>query len=82
MKTVKNSLNLAMDGPRVFDFTLREIAPSIEELLEKSSIKKSNIDYFLLHQSNQFIIKQIAAKLEVESKKMLLNIANFGNTSG
>lgn len=79
---VKNNLNLAMDGPRVFDFTLREIAPSIEELLEKSSIKKSNIDYFLLHQSNQFIIKQIAAKLEVDSEKMLLNIANFGNTSG
>lgn len=79
---VKNSLNLAMDGPRVFDFTLREIAPSIEDLLEKANIKKSNIDYFLLHQSNQFIIKQIAAKLEVESEKMLLNIANFGNTSG
>ena len=71
-----------MDGPKVFDFTLREIAPSIETLLEKSEIKKNDISYFLLHQSNQFIIKQIAAKLEVESDKMLTNIANFGNTSG
>ncbi|WP_134339395.1 ketoacyl-ACP synthase III [Flavobacterium psychrophilum] len=79
---VKNNLNLAMDGPRVFDFTLREIAPSIEELLEKANIKKCSIDYFLLHQSNQFIIKQIAAKLDVEADKMLLNISNFGNTSG
>lgn len=78
----KNKLNLKMDGPRVFDFTLREIAPSIELLLENSGIIKSNIDFFLLHQSNQFIIKQIASQLEVGSEKMLININEFGNTSG
>jgi 3-oxoacyl-[acyl-carrier-protein] synthase III len=78
----KNKLNLAMDGPRVFDFTLREIAPSIEELLKKSNMQKNEIDYFLLHQSNQFIIKQIGAKLEVESQKILFNISEYGNTSG
>lgn len=79
---LKNQLHLAMDGPRVFDFTLREIAPSINTLLEESHTSKDSIDYFLLHQSNQFIIKQIAAKLEVPSEKMLFNIADFGNTSG
>lgn len=78
----KNKLNLAMDGPKVFDFTLREIVPSINHLLQHSNLEKCDIDYFLLHQSNQFIIKQIAAKLEVDYEKMLLNIANFGNTSG
>lgn len=78
----KNKLNLKMDGPRVFDFTLREIAPSIERLLEQSGIRKSNIEFFLLHQSNQFIIKQIASQLEVGSEKMLININEFGNTSG
>lgn len=44
----KNMLNLKMDGPRVFDFTLREIAPSIEQLLEESGIKKNNIDFFFI----------------------------------
>ncbi len=78
----KNNLNLSMDGPRVFDFTLREIGASIELLIKKSEVKKSDIEYFLLHQSNQFIIKQIAVKLEVEPDKMLINISNFGNTSG
>lgn len=78
----RNRLHLSMDGPKVFDFTLREIAPSIEELFEQSGVEKDNIDYFLLHQSNQFIIKQIASKLGVPSEKMLLNIKEFGNTSG
>jgi 3-oxoacyl-[acyl-carrier-protein] synthase-3 len=78
----KSKLNLEMDGPRVFDFTLREIAASIENLLVKTSTSKESIDFFLLHQSNQFIIKQIAAQLQISPEKMLLNIENFGNTSG
>lgn len=78
----KTKLNLSMDGPKVFDFTLREISLSIEELLQKSDTPKESIDYFLLHQSNQFIIKQIASQLQIESEKMLINIQSFGNTSG
>ena len=79
---VSNRLNLSMDGAKVFDFTLREITPSIEELLKKSKVDKDSIDYFLPHQSNQFIIKQIANQLEVPLDKMLMNISEFGNTSG
>lgn len=78
----KSKLNLSMNGSKVFDFTLREISESIEGLLKKANIQKELIDYFLLHQSNQFIIKQIASQLQIASEKMLINIKDFGNTSG
>lgn len=78
----KHNLHLTMNGPKVFDFTLREISKSIEELLDKVNVEKEDIDYYLLHQSNQFIIKQIAQQLKAEQEKMLLNINHFGNTSG
>ena len=78
----KSKLNLSMDGPKVFDFTLREISASIEDLLNKSNTAKESVDFFLLHQSNQFIIKQIASQLQVSQEKALLNIKDFGNTSG
>jgi 3-oxoacyl-[acyl-carrier-protein] synthase III len=81
-KIERNKVNLAMDGPRVFDFTLREIAPKIKELLHANALDINSIDYYLLHQSNQFIIKQIASQLGVEAEKMLINIQHFGNTSG
>ncbi|RYZ87330.1 MAG: ketoacyl-ACP synthase III, partial [Proteobacteria bacterium] len=81
-ENVKHKLQLSMDGARVFDFTLREITPSIERLVEKSGVEKARIDYFLLHQSNRFIINQIAMQLGVSTEKMLLNIEKFGNTSG
>lgn len=79
---LRNGLNLTMDGPKVFDFTLREIAKGIEELLQQARLEKEAVDYFLLHQSNHFIIKQIASQLGVPADKMLVNISEFGNTSG
>ena len=75
-------LNLFMDGSKVFDFTLREVAPSILKLIEDNEIDINAIDFFLLHQSNKFIIKQIALKLGVPFEKVLVNIEKFGNTSG
>lgn len=78
----KTNLHLVMNGPKVFDFTLREIASSINELLIETKIQRESINYFLLHQSNQFIIKQIGSQLQVNQEKMLVNIQYFGNTSG
>jgi 3-oxoacyl-[acyl-carrier-protein] synthase-3 len=78
----KNKLHLSMDGPRVFDFTLREIPKSIESLFENFEIDKNEIDSFLFHQSNKFIIKQITSKLGVPKDKVPINIDKFGNTSG
>jgi 3-oxoacyl-[acyl-carrier-protein] synthase-3 len=81
-KNNASNLNLSMDGPKVFDFTMREIAPSILKLLADNLINVETVDYFLLHQSNRFIIKQIISKLGVTSEKTLVNIEKFGNTSG
>lgn len=77
-----SNLNLQMDGAKVFDFTLREIAPSITSLLDEASLNLSDIDYFLFHQSNKFIINQIASKLGVEKSQVPINIDLYGNTSG
>lgn len=78
----RQKLHLYMDGPRVFDFTLREIPKSIEDLLSKTNTEKQSIDGFLFHQSNKFIINQIGSRLGVPKEKILINIQDFGNTSG
>jgi 3-oxoacyl-[acyl-carrier-protein] synthase-3 len=36
----KSNLHLSMEGPKVLDFTLREIALSIEELLKQSKVSQ------------------------------------------
>lgn len=76
-----NGVSLHMDGPRVFDFTLREVPKSIEELVSKKEINIEEIESFLFHQSNKFIINQISSKLKISKDKVPLNIDRFGNTS-
>ncbi|ALR31082.1 hypothetical protein ATE47_11340 [Chryseobacterium sp. IHB B 17019] len=79
---IKTRMNLEMNGKKVFDFTLREVAPSINQLIDSSSIERESIDNYLFHQSNLFIIKQITNLLEIDKLKVLTNIEEFGNTSG
>src|SRR5690606_23822052 len=78
----RNNLHIAMDGTKVFDFTLREIAPGVRKILHNAGLNIDKIDYFLLHQSNRFIINQIASQLQVTTDKFLVNIQDYGNTSG
>lgn len=78
----KQGVHLKMDGQKVFDFTLREIPESINGLFDEFHLSKNDISFYLLHQSNKFIINQISSKLKIEKDKFLLNIDKFGNTSG
>ncbi|MCK7480558.1 MAG: hypothetical protein M0C28_27505 [Candidatus Moduliflexus flocculans] len=43
---------------------------------------QEDVDYFILHQSNQFIMKHLAKKLGIPEEKMPLTLGDFGNTGG
>ena len=79
---LRSNMNLSMDGPKVFDFTLREVAAGVSDLLNHFSEPIDEIGYFLFHQSNRFIINQIASQLSIPKDKVLINIQSYGNTSG
>lgn len=75
--------NLKMDGSEVFSFVQTEVPPLIEETLEFSGQNKEDIEWYLFHQPNKFMLKKLAEKLEIPYEKMPMNIVeNFGNPSG
>ena len=74
--------HLYMDGQAVFKFAVRTVPKSIKRVLEKGDIAIEDVDYFLLHQSNIRINKDIAQMLKVPIEKFPSNIASCGNTSG
>lgn len=72
-----------MHGSKVFNFVQREVPPMIEELLEYSGYKREQIDWFLFHQPNRFMVQKLAQRLKIPQEKMPCNIVeNFGNSSG
>ncbi|MCP4882564.1 MAG: ketoacyl-ACP synthase III [Flavobacteriales bacterium] len=75
--------HLFMKGDEVFSFVQRKVPPMIEKLLIEANLTKDDIDYYLFHQPNKFMLKKLADRIGIEYKKMPNNIVeNFGNSSG
>ena len=49
--------------------------------MQKANLSLEDIDYFILHQANSRIIRQVAKKLKQNEEKFPINIDSFGNTS-
>ncbi len=75
-------LRVAMNGANVFNFTIKRVPASVEEILQRSATSSDAIDYFVLHQSNLFIMKHLAKKMQIPDAKLPLIIQRFGSTGG
>lgn len=75
--------HLVMKGDEVFNFVQREVPPMIDRLLEKAAVAKADVDYYMFHQPNKFMLNKLADKLDIPREKMPSNIVeHFGNSSG
>ncbi len=71
---------LKMNGPDVFSFALREIGPAVNQLLDECGLSLPEIDLFLLHQANAFMLDHIRRKLGVTAEKLPVDVEFTGNT--
>jgi 3-oxoacyl-[acyl-carrier-protein] synthase-3 len=75
--------NLRMDGTAVFNFVQVEVPPMIDELLAFAGVPHDQVDWFLFHQPNKFMLQKLADKMKVPHAKMPSNVVEkFGNASG
>jgi 3-oxoacyl-[acyl-carrier-protein] synthase-3 len=75
--------HLRMDGSAVFNFVQMEVPPMIASLLSAAGLTDSEVDYYLCHQPNQFMLQKLASKMKVAFEKMPMNVVGkYGNSSG
>lgn len=75
--------HLHMEGSEIFNFVQTRIPPLINDMLQELKITGEDIDYYLFHQPNKFMLKKLADKVGIPYEKMFMNIVeNFGNPSG
>ncbi len=70
-----------MNGRSVILQASRKIPRVIAQLLDKHSLRASDIKTFLMHQANQNLMDRVADALHVERTRFFSNIARYGNTS-
>jgi 3-oxoacyl-[acyl-carrier-protein] synthase III len=49
--------------------------------MEEENLDANNINYFVLHQANKFMIDRIAKKSSLPPEKVLYSLLKYGNTS-
>ena len=81
IKKSKEEKRLFMNGPEILKFALEQIPKSLQSTIKKNKILKKNIDFFLFHQANKYIVDVLSKKLNLEDKKVILEINKTGNTT-
>ncbi|WP_053386835.1 3-oxoacyl-ACP synthase III family protein [Leucobacter japonicus] len=75
-----NGYDLYMDGPEIFNFTLRVVPESVDAVLAKAQAGLDDIDLFVFHQANAFMLEHLRKKLAVPQEKFFVSLAETGNT--
>ncbi|WP_332456908.1 3-oxoacyl-ACP synthase III family protein [Petrimonas sp.] len=76
----KSSDYLFMDGSAILNYTLDYIPPLMENILINNFLEKNDIDLFVFHQANKFIMELLRKKLKIEETKFYRSFKNTGNT--
>lgn len=69
-----------MDGPEIFNFTI-EVVPSLVSMtLEKNQLRLDEIDLFIFHQANSYILNFLRKLVRIPEDRFYLNMRETGNT--
>ncbi len=73
---------LEMNGANLFTFTIKQMPQLVADTLQLAGRTVADVDQFVMHQSNRFMMQHLARKLEVPPERMPLTLDTFGNTGG
>lgn len=71
---------LYMNGPEIFDFTSKSVPALVSDNLLKNSISKEDIDTFIFHQANTFMLNFLRKKIDIPTEKFIVDMMDYGNT--
>ena len=77
---VRTNQNLYMDGGAIMNFALEVVPKTVDVILAQTSLKKEEIDYYVFHQANRFILKCLQQICELSELHYWNDVNEYGNT--
>lgn len=77
---IHSSDHLYMNGKAIFDFTSDVVPPLIDETLQKNGLDMEDIDLFVFHQANKYMINYIRKLMGIDKERFYIFMENVGNT--
>lgn len=75
------SYHLEMDGREIFDFVIRSVPKTIEDVIKKANLEKNDISWVIAHQANIRLLEAVSKKVKIPFSRFASNITTIGNTS-
>ena len=79
-KLIVRDGKLFMDGPEIFNFTLDIVPKTMVDVLEKNGLTPGDIDFYVFHQANKFMLDTIRKVNGLPRDKFYVNLETTGNT--
>ena len=79
---VRSLENLFMDGRSIFIFGLGVVPKLVDRLLAKGGVRKDDVDLFVFHQANKFMIDSILKRSGIAAEKTYYALKDTGNSGG
>ena len=77
----RRPIDLILRGPEILTFTMKRVPPLMKELLQQAKWDIGDVDAFVPHQANKFMLDFLARRMKIPADKVLMSIQKFGNTS-
>lgn len=72
--------SLFMNGPEIFSFTSSAVPALVNEVLVKNNLSVKEVDIFIFHQANQFMLEHLRKKIGIPAEKFFMHIKDCANT--
>jgi 3-oxoacyl-[acyl-carrier-protein] synthase-3 len=72
--------HLYMNGTEIFSFTLETVPLLVENIMENNALTKDDINLFVLHQANKYMMDFLRKKMKIDLAKFYYCLENVGNT--
>lgn len=77
---VRTNYDLHMDGAAIMNFALEAVPQTLEAVLAKTSLARTEIDYYVFHQANKFMLSYLQEKCGLQNLPFWNDVKNYGNT--
>jgi 3-oxoacyl-[acyl-carrier-protein] synthase III len=77
----RRPLDLTLHGPQILTFAMKEVPRLFEALLDDCGWTRDDIDAYVFHQANAFMLGFLRKRMKIPEDRVLLSIGEFGNTS-
>lgn len=77
---IRSMNDIYMNGPEIMFFSIDTLPQTVNNILTKHNLKLEDINWFVFHQANRYILQYLQKKIRIPEEKFIIDLEDIGNT--